>query len=109
MATNKRPEGHRHPDWQGFARQVGAKERRKMKARSEKDRSVWFWAGMFGLVGWSVAIPTAAGIYVGVKLEEHYPLEGVSWTLTCIILGSIAGSINAWFWVKRESGLGGGR
>jgi predicted F0F1-ATPase subunit/F1F0 ATPase subunit 2 len=53
--------------------QGGTKESRKLKARREKGRSLWFGMGMFGLVGWSVAIPTLAGIALGVWVDTRWP------------------------------------
>ncbi len=58
---------------------------------------------MFGLVGWSVAIPTLIGIAVGVWLDRRWPGQ-VSWTLTFLIIGVALGCLNAWYWVKQESG-----
>jgi len=52
-------------------KQVGAKESRKMKGRREKDRSIWFGLGMFGLIGWSVAIPTLIGVAVGIWIDIY--------------------------------------
>jgi ATP synthase protein I len=83
-------------------RRVGEKEDRKLKARKEKDRSVWFGLGMFGLVGWSVAIPTLIGIAVGIWIDTTWP-GPYSWTLMLLFIGVAVGCLNAWFWVKRES------
>ncbi len=84
-----------------LCRKVKAKEARKMRARQQKDHSVWFGLGMFGLVGWSVAIPTLMGVALGVwldlKLTSRY-----SWTLMLLIIGIGLGCVNAWFWVSRE-------
>jgi ATP synthase protein I len=87
----------------GFSEEVSRKEARKIKARKERDRSVWFGLGMFGLVGWAVAIPTLIGVAVGVWIDRVRPGPR-SWTLMCLILGVIVGCVNAWYWVKRESG-----
>lgn len=73
-----------------------------MKARREGVRSPWFWAGVFGLVGWSVAVPSAIGVYVGVKLDQWLP-GPVSWTLSGLVVGVALGCLNAWYWLKRES------
>jgi ATP synthase protein I len=86
-----------------LGRKVGTKEARKMKARREKDRSVWFGLGMFGLVGWSVAIPTLIAVAVGVWIDVKWPSR-FSWTLMLLFVGVVLGCINAWYWVKRESG-----
>jgi ATP synthase protein I len=86
-----------------FRDEVGRKAERKLRARSGRDRTVWFWLGMFGLVGWAVAVPTLIGIAVGVWLDRSWPAEQASWTLTGLLVGVALGCLNAWYWVKRES------
>lgn len=73
-----------------------------MKGRREKDRSIWFGLGMFGLIGWSVAIPTLIGVAVGIWIDNTWPSR-FSWTLMLLFNGVILGCVNAWYWVKRES------
>ena len=87
-----------------LTRQVGAKETRKLQARREKHRTVWFGLGMFGLVGWSVAIPTVAGIALGWWLDslEASWARRYSWTLTLLVVGVVLGCMNAWLWLSRE-------
>ncbi len=102
MATNDRPRRRRQADRKQFVDQIETKERRKIKARRERQRSPWFWAGMFGLVGWSVAVPTAIGVYLGLKLDQWYPGR-FAWPLTGVVVGMTVGCLNAWFWVSRES------
>lgn len=80
---------------------VGRKAERKAKARAERHLGLWFGIGMFGLVGWAVAVPTVAGILVGLWLDAALPL-GFSWTLTCLGAGVFLGCLNAWRWVNRE-------
>ena len=89
-------------DGREFARTIEKKQERKLKARKNSDRGVWFGLGMFGLVGWSVAIPTVIGVFVGVWLDKTFPGKP-SWTLTMLVIGVVVGCWNAWFWVKRES------
>ena len=86
-----------------LSEKVASKEARKIKARREKDRGVWFGLGMFGLVGWSVAVPTVIGVALGIWIDRRWP-GPYSWTLMGLIVGVIVGCINAWYWVKRESG-----
>jgi ATP synthase protein I len=81
---------------------VGAKEQRKLKARGERNHDVWFWLGMFGLVGWSVAVPTVIGVALGVWIDKTWPSR-FSWTLMLLLIGVVLGCLNAWYWVKRES------
>lgn len=73
-----------------------------MKGRREKDRSIWFGLGMFGLIGWSVAIPTLIGVAVGIWIDNTWSSR-FSWTLMLLFIGVILGCVNAWYWVKRES------
>ena len=81
---------------------IGAKEARKLKARHAPNRGLWFGLGMFGLVGWSVAIPTLLGVAVGIWIDITWPSR-FSWTLMLLLLGVILGCLNAWYWVTRES------
>jgi ATP synthase protein I len=82
--------------------EVGRKAERKLKARDERDRGVWFGLGMFGLVGWSIAMPTLLGIALGLWLDARLD-DRISWTITFLFVGVALGCINAWYWVKRES------
>lgn len=88
-------------DHEEFQRAVGDAERRKVRARSRREDSVWFGLGTFGLVGWSVALPTLIGLALGLWLDTNYP-QGFSWTLTLLFAGIIVGCLNAWYWVSRE-------
>jgi ATP synthase protein I len=82
---------------------VATKATRKLKAKGQEHKRIWFGLGMMGLVGWAVALPTLAGIALGVWLDSMFPGR-VSWTLTFLFIGVVLGCLNAWFWVKRESG-----
>ncbi len=81
---------------------IGRKAERKLKARGSRHRGVWFGLGMFGLVGWSVAVPTLAGIALGIWLDANLPSR-FSWTITLLFIGAVLGCLNAWYWVERES------
>lgn len=87
-----------------MAAQVGSKATRKIKARGERRHNLWFGLGMFGLVGWSVAIPTLAGIALGLWVDRNWP-SYISWTLTLLFVGMVLGCLNAWRWLKREGRL----
>ena len=56
---------------------------------------------MFGMVGWSVAIPTVACIFLGVWIDLKWT-GAYSWTLMLMIVGLIIGCLNAWLWVNRQ-------
>lgn len=89
-------------DKESLSKQVGRRAARKERARMEERRTAWFGLGMFGLVGWSVAIPSLLGIALGLWLDERWPGQ-VSWTLTFLIIGVALGALNAWYWIKQES------
>jgi ATP synthase protein I len=74
---------------------------KKIKAKNEQD-DIMFGLGLFGLVGWSIAIPTLMGIAAGVFLDNRYPTR-FSWTLTLLFAGIVLGCFNAWHWVKQKS------
>jgi ATP synthase protein I len=86
---------------QQLEQKVAAKQQRKMRARRQGDRSVWFGLGMFGLVGWSVAVPTLIGVAVGLWIDSRWPSR-FSWTLMLLVVGVAVGCLNAWWWVQRE-------
>ena len=85
-----------------FGDTVRRKADRRARAQRERRHGVWFGLGMFGLVGWAVAVPTLIGIAAGAWLDARFP-GGPSWTLTGLLAGVALGSLNAWLWVKRES------
>jgi ATP synthase protein I len=84
-----------------FSERIGREESRKLRARRRKSRGVWFGLGMFGLIGWSVAVPTLLGIALGTWIDKRYPSRH-SWTLMLLVIGLIIGCFNAWHWVKGE-------
>jgi ATP synthase protein I len=98
------PESEREPprEEDEFSRRVGQKALRRLRARRERGHSIWFGLGMFGLIGWSIAVPTLAGIALGIWIDHHWPGR-VSWTLTLLFVGIALGCINAWRWIQRES------
>lgn len=74
---------------------------KKMKAK-EEGSEVMFGLGLFGIVGWSIAIPTVLGIALGVFLDNRFT-QSFSWTITLLFAGVILGAFNAWHWVKEKS------
>ncbi len=90
---------------QGLEDQVQKKAERRRWAQTQKKHSVWFGFGMFGLIGWAVAVPTVLGTALGIWLDRHYPADPISWTISLLFVGIILGCINAWIWVNRERKL----
>ena len=82
--------------------QIERGARRRLRARRRGPRTVWFGLGMFGLVGWSVAVPTVLGAAIGAWIDSKTSGRH-SWTLMLLITGLVIGCSNAWQWMKRES------
>lgn len=95
------PGRDREREQQEFLHRIDRKGRRKLKARRNRGRNVWYGMGLFGLVGWSVAVPTLVGLAVGLWLDGRTETR-FSWTLTLLVAGLIAGCVLAWYWVSRE-------
>ncbi len=74
---------------------------KKIKAQAEKD-DIMFGLGVFGIIGWSISIPTLLGILLGVYLDKNFQTD-FSWTLTLLFIGVIVGCLNAWHWIKQKS------
>ncbi|MEL6912506.1 MAG: AtpZ/AtpI family protein [Cyanobacteria bacterium J06629_2] len=89
------------PRWRDFQRQIARKSDRKLKAKKEKN-NIWLGFGMFGMVGWSVAIPTLLCISLGVWIDTHVKSK-YSWTLMLLFIGVVLGCFNAWYWITKES------
>lgn len=83
-----------------FEDEIAAKEARKIKSRRDRAKGIWFGLGMMGVIGWSVAVPTLAGVLLGVWIDINYG-GPISWTLTLLFVGLGVGCINAWYWVKK--------
>lgn len=96
------PAGRDHDPEQSLTEIAGSKEARKIRAQREKERSLLFGLGMFGLVGWSIAIPALLCTALGLWIDSRVPGR-ISWTLTFLFVGVGLGCLNAWFWVSRES------
>ncbi len=88
-------------DKPSFSRKVGVMEARRLKSKRQGAPGLWMGVGMFGLIGWAVALPTFLAVLLGAYIDGHYP--GVhSWTLSLLVVGLFVGCLNAWHWVARE-------
>ena len=84
-----------------FSKTIGDKERLRLKAQRDKH-SVWSGFGLFGMVGWSVSVPTLLGVALGWWLDKKYP-QHFSWTLSGLFVGLIGGCVIAWNWISKEN------
>jgi ATP synthase protein I len=81
-------------------RQVGAQQDRMIRAR-QRTNGNWSGIAILGVIGWSVAIPTLAGIAIGLWVDHHWPSR-FSWTLMLMIGGLVFGCVSAWMRVKGD-------
>jgi ATP synthase protein I len=84
-----------------FGEQIAKKEKQKLEAKKVNAGSVWTGLGMFGMIGWSVAVPTLLGAALGIWLDKNHS-ESFSWVLTFLMVGLITGCIIAGYWVAQE-------
>lgn len=84
-----------------FHKQVSEKEQRKLEAKRRGKQSIWYGFSMFGLIGWSVAVPTVLFVLLGLWLDEH-SAGTRSYTLALLLAGLVIGCLNAWYWVSRK-------
>jgi ATP synthase protein I len=84
-----------------FQRRLAAKQHRRLHRLRQSGYPAWFGLGMFGMVGWSVVIPTLLGIALGIWLDRAVTGR-YSWTLLLLAVGIAVGCLNAWFWVDKE-------
>jgi len=87
-------------DETAFSRQIALKVARKAQAQ-RSDPGAWLGLGMFGMVGWSVAVPTVCGALLGAWLDSHHPKR--SWTLALLVAGLMVGCAIAWHWVSSQN------
>lgn len=99
-SPNSEERGKRDP----LPEQVKRKATRKLRARQADRSSIWFGLGLFGAVGWSVALPTVLGALLGLWLDRHWPSRH-SWTLTLLAAGLVLGCASAWRWLQKQHPL----
>lgn len=78
------------------------KDAAKKNKAQEEGSEIMFGLGLFGIVGWSIAIPTILGIALGVFLDKKIP-QSFSWTISLLFLGVIIGSLITWRWLSEKS------
>ena len=77
-------------------RDVGRLERREPSAES-----FWRSLSVLGTVGWSIALPAVAGVWLGHRLDLKLG-SGVRFTLMLLVAGVMLGSVIAWRVVREH-------
>ena len=85
---------------------LGPGEKRARVDTRVRDHShFWYDFIRFNLTGWSVVVPTLAGLAIGNWIDNRYP-AGFSWTLALMAVGLFLGCLNAWYWIRRQDHVG---
>lgn len=74
---------------------------RMQQSRNERKYSPLSGLGVFGVIGWSVAIPTVAGAFLGMWLNRVAP-QSFSWPIALILGGVVVGAMVAWKWIEKN-------
>lgn len=85
------------------ASEIESAARRLQASREAPPPSPLAGLGTFGMIGWSVAVPTVGGVFLGLWLDRVAP-QNFSWTVALLLGGAVIGSVIAWRWTAREGG-----
>jgi ATP synthase protein I len=85
------------------ADRIGRDAPRKLAARDNPGPSPLRGIGVFGMVGWAIAVPMVGGTFLGLWLDRVAP-QAFSWTIAMILGGVVVGGLLAWRWIEREKG-----
>ncbi len=80
---------------------IGQQARRMQEARKHPVESPLRGVSVFGMIGWSVALPTVLGAFLGVWLDKTTQSD-ISWTIALILGGLALGILIAWSWMEKE-------
>ncbi len=79
---------------------IRRRTQRMQKTRDEPQYSPLNGLGVFGVIGWSVAIPTVGGAFLGMWLNRVAP-QSFSWPIALILGGVVLGGLVAWSWIDK--------
>jgi ATP synthase protein I len=77
--------------------------KRMKSARDNPGPSPLRGIGTFGMIGWSIAVPTVGGAFLGLWLDRAAP-QGFSWTVALILGGVVIGAFISASWINKEGG-----
>lgn len=83
-------------------RRISSQVSRKQAERDNPSPSPLRGFGTFGMIGWSIVVPTVSGAFIGLWLDQVVP-QNFSWTIALILGGVVMGAMIAWAWMGREN------
>jgi len=75
--------------------------KRMKSARDNPAPSPLRGFGTFGMIGWSIVVPTVGGAFLGRWLDNAHP-RAFSWTIALILGGVAVGVFIVMGWIKNE-------
>ena len=90
-------------DRDSSAEDIGRRARRMKEARDNPGSSPLRGVGAFGIIGWSIAVPSVGGVFLGLWLDRVAP-QDFSWTIALLLGGVVVGALIAWNWIGKEGG-----
>jgi ATP synthase protein I len=85
------------------AEDIARHAERLKSARDNPGPSPLRGVGTFGMIGWSIAVPTVGGAFLGLWLDRKAP-QAFSWTIALILGGVVLGAFIAASWINKEGG-----
>ena len=85
------------------AEDIARHAKRLKSARDNPGPSPLRGIGTFGMIGWSIAVPTVGGAFLGLWLDRVAP-QDFSWPIALILGGVVLGGMIAARWVNKEGG-----
>jgi ATP synthase protein I len=82
-------------DQERLQQAVRTRQERRESWRREGERSLGRNLAMIGALGWTIVLPTLAGIFAGRWLDRSFA-SGVFWTLGLLVAGLVIGCTLAW-------------
>jgi ATP synthase protein I len=73
----------------------------RLGRREPSAASFWRSLSVLGTIGWSIALPAAAGAWLGHRLDLRLQ-SGVRFTLMLLVAGVMLGSVIAWRTVREH-------
>lgn len=91
-----------NPKHDRSAEDIRRSAERLQRSRRAPGASPLRGLGVFGMIGWSIAVPTVGGAFLGLWLNKVAP-QTFSWPIALILGGTVVGGIIAWTWVSKET------
>lgn len=80
---------------------IGQQAKRMQEAQQHPVESPLRGVSVFGMIGWSIAVPTVLGAFLGMWLDKTQD-STFSWTIALILGGLTLGILIAWSWMDKE-------